>query len=34
MEEIYATKLYWAILRSIEERKYLIVWGFSSLHII
>jgi hypothetical protein len=25
MEEIYATKLYWAILRSIEERKYLIV---------
>ena len=25
MDEIYATKLYWAILRSIEERKYLIV---------
>jgi hypothetical protein len=25
MDEIYATKLYWAITRSIEERKYLIV---------
>jgi hypothetical protein len=25
MDEIYATKLYWAILRSIEERIYLIV---------
>jgi len=25
MDEIYATKLYWAIMRSIQERKYLIV---------
>ena len=25
MDEIYATKLYWAIMRSIEERKYLII---------
>jgi len=25
MDEIYATKLYWALMRAIEERKYLII---------